>query len=66
MTQEGVVTHPQIAAIVVAAYNVDIESGRLAQGRATNPEIREFAQRMVADHTTARPAGEIRGQIQRQ
>lgn len=50
-TQPGAVTDPQIAAIVVAANNADIESGRLAQERATNPQVREFAQRMVTDHT---------------
>ena len=45
------VTDPQIAAIVVAANNVDIEAGRLAQANATNPEVRAFGERMVTDHS---------------
>jgi putative membrane protein len=45
------VTDPQIAAIVVAANRVDIEAGELAKTKATNPKVREFANRMVTDHT---------------
>ena len=45
-----VVTDPQIAAIVVAANNADIEGGRLAASTSTNPKIKEFAQRMITDH----------------
>ena len=46
----GAVTDPQIAAIVVAANNADIEGGKLAQTKATDPKVKEFAQRMVTDH----------------
>jgi putative membrane protein len=45
------VTDPQIAAIVVAANDVDIEAGELARTRASDPEVRSFAERMVTDHT---------------
>ena len=45
------VTDPQIAAIVVAANDVDIEAGELARSRASDPEVRAFAERMVTDHT---------------
>ena len=45
------VTDPQIAAIVVAANRVDIEAGELAKTKATNPKVREFADRMVTDHS---------------
>jgi putative membrane protein len=45
------VTDPQIAAIVVAANDVDIAAGRLAQERGSNAQVKEFAQRMVTDHT---------------
>jgi putative membrane protein len=43
-------TDAQIAAIVVTANQVDIDAGELAALRATNAEVRTFAQRMVTDH----------------
>jgi putative membrane protein len=45
------VTDPQIAAIVVAANDVDIAAGRLAATRAHNPEVRVFAKQMITDHS---------------
>lgn len=45
------VTDPQIAAIVVAANAVDVQAGELALGKASNPEVRSFAQRMITDHS---------------
>ncbi len=47
----GGVTDPQIADIVVAANQVDIEAGELAQSKSTNPKVKEFAQRMITDHS---------------
>jgi len=44
-------TDPQIAAIVVAANQVDIDAGKLAQSKAQSQEVKEFAGRMVTDHT---------------
>jgi putative membrane protein len=41
----------QIASIVVTANQVDIDAGKLATTRATNPEVKTFAQLMVTDHT---------------
>jgi putative membrane protein len=41
----------QIAAIVVAANQVDIDAGKLAESQASNKEVKAFAQRMVTDHT---------------
>jgi len=41
----------QIAAIVVAANQVDIDAGKLAQSKASSKEVRNFAKTMVADHT---------------
>jgi len=41
----------QIAAIVVAANQVDIDAGKLAESKSTNKEVRAFAKRMVTDHT---------------
>lgn len=41
----------QIAAIVVAANQVDIEAGKLAKSKSPNEEVKAFAQRMVGEHT---------------
>ena len=41
----------QIAAIVVTANQVDIDAGKLAETKAGSKEVKEFAQRMVTDHT---------------
>lgn len=40
----------QIASIVVTANQVDIDAGKLAQSRATNADVKAFAERMVVDH----------------
>jgi len=44
-------TDPQIAAIVVTANQVDIDAGKLAASKSSNPEVKKFAQQMVTDHT---------------
>jgi len=44
-------TDPQIAAIVVAANQVDIDAGNLAIKKTKNPEVKKFAELMVTDHT---------------
>lgn len=44
-------TDPQIAAIVVTANQVDIDAGKLAEGRTHNKDVRAFAKQMVTDHT---------------
>ena len=41
----------KIAAIVVAANQVDIDAGQLAVKKAKNPEVKKFAERMITDHT---------------
>ncbi|HJV87461.1 MAG TPA: DUF4142 domain-containing protein [Noviherbaspirillum sp.] len=41
----------QIAAIVVAANSVDIDAGKLAEKKAHDKQVKEFAKRMVTDHT---------------
>jgi len=45
-------TDPQIAMIAVTADNVDIDAGKLAQSKASNPKVKEFAELMVRDHTS--------------
>src|SRR3954453_16584561 len=41
----------QIAAIVVTANQVDIDAGRIAESKASNPEVKTFGKQMVTDHT---------------
>jgi putative membrane protein len=43
----------EIAHIVVTANQVDIDAGELAKSRTSSKEVKEFAQRMVIDHTAA-------------
>lgn len=45
------VNDAQIASIVVTANQVDIDAGKVAVARATSPEVRAFAELMIADHT---------------
>lgn len=42
---------PQIAAIVVTANQVDIDAGTLAKSKAHSKGVKEFAERMITDHT---------------
>ena len=44
-------TDPQIAAIVVAANQVDIDAGNLALSKTQSSQVKEFAQRMITDHS---------------
>ena len=44
-------TDAQIAHIVVTANQVDIDAGKLAAAKATNPEVKAFGEQMVKDHT---------------
>ena len=45
------VSDAQIAAIVVAANQVDIDAGRFAAGKTRNADVKKFAETMVTDHT---------------
>ena len=47
---------PQIAAIVVAANQVDIDAGHLALKKSKNAEVKKLAQMMVTDHTAVNKA----------
>lgn len=42
---------PQIAAIVVTANQVDVDTGKLAKARSKSKDVRQFAQQMITDHT---------------
>lgn len=41
----------QIAAIVVTANQIDVDAGKLAEQQASDTQVRDFAERMVTDHT---------------
>jgi putative membrane protein len=40
----------QIASIVVTANQVDIDAGKLAASKATNPRVKAFGEQMSTDH----------------
>ncbi len=42
---------PQIAQIVQTANKIDIDQAKLALAKSKNPQIREFANQMISDHT---------------
>lgn len=44
-------TDANIAAIVVGANNIDISAGKIALKRSKNAKVKDFAQRMITDHT---------------
>ncbi|HEX4797805.1 MAG TPA: DUF4142 domain-containing protein [Burkholderiales bacterium] len=48
---QGGPTDPQIAGIVVAANQIDVDAGKLAKARTKNKDVRAFANQMVTDHT---------------
>lgn len=53
-------TDPQIAAIVVTANQVDVDAGKLAESKAQSPDVKQFAQLMVTDHTAVnKSAGDL-------
>jgi putative membrane protein len=57
MTTDGAAMRPNadphIVGIVANANQGEIDQGNAAASRATNSDVRAFAQMMVADHTTA-------------
>jgi putative membrane protein len=56
----GSLSDAQIAAIVVVANQIDVDAGVLATKKATHPEVKKLAERMVTDHTGVnKAAGEL-------
>jgi len=49
--QGGAPNDAQIAGIVVAANQVDIDAGKLAEQRASSADVKAFGKRMVTDHS---------------
>lgn len=54
-TKAGI-TDAQIAAIVATANQIDVDNGALAIERASNDEVKKFAQRMMDDHKSVNKA----------
>ena len=44
-------TDPQIVGIVIGANQIDIDHAKLALSKTKNPQVRDFAQQMITDHT---------------
>lgn len=54
----------QIAAVAVAANQVDVDAGKLALSKAQSGEVKKFAQTMVNDHTGAiKAASDLVGKL---
>jgi|SRR5690606_17092746 len=45
-------TDPEIVMIVMTANSVDSANGELALQRAENPQVKQFGERMITDHTS--------------
>jgi len=45
-------TDPQIAEIVQTANQIDINQAKLALKKTSNPQVKEFANQMISDHTS--------------
>ncbi len=53
MMPPGATPEGEIAAIVIAANEGEVQQGNAASSRATSADVRSFAQMMVTDHTNA-------------
>lgn len=53
LAQDAAPNDAQIAAIVVTANQVDIDAGKLAKRKASDKDVKAFAQQMITDHTGA-------------
>ena len=42
---------PEVAHVAVTANTIDIELAKFAQGRVTNPAVKQFAATMITDHS---------------
>ena len=49
--QPEIITDANIAAIVVGANNIDISAGKIALEHSENTLVKNFAERMITDHT---------------
>ena len=56
--ETAAINDANIAAIVTVADGLDIEYGKIALSKSKNQKVREFAQRMVTDHSAVQKAVE--------
>lgn len=56
LAQDAAPNDAQIAAIVVTANQVDVDAGKLAKDKASSKEVKDFAGRMITDHTGSNKA----------
>ena len=54
--QRSAPTDPQIAGIVLAADQIDIDYAKLAMSKAKDQRVKEFAQQMITDHSSVSKA----------
>src|SRR6185312_12596526 len=52
MAQAQAPTDPQIIGIVQTANRIDINLARVALKKSSNPQVKEFANQMISDHTS--------------
>jgi putative membrane protein len=50
--QDSAPTDPQIAQVVQTANRIDIDQAKLALQKSKNPQVKEFANQMISDHTS--------------
>src|SRR5947208_13423863 len=43
---------PQIVGIVQAANQIDLDQAKLALQKSKNPQVKDFANQMISDHTS--------------
>jgi putative membrane protein len=53
-TAQATITDPDIIAIFVAANDADIKNGEQAKSKARSQRVKDFADRMIQDHTAAK------------
>jgi putative membrane protein len=64
LAKDAAPSDANIAAIAVAADQVDIDAGNQALMKSTNAEVKQFAQTMVTDHTAVnKKAGDLAAKL---
>ena len=65
LSAQSKINDAQIAAVAVAANQVDVDAGKLALSKAKSGDVKKFAQTMVTDHGGAiKAASDMVGKLQ--